>query len=128
MNISYEMMQLVHLTCSKYLVQSSTRKEGWDLFQRTSDDNSRFTPINIHEDEPKALRVKDTVTEERALEQYKRVVDPPQEMKTILGTRDNSRWIKVWMDFQTKVRGLRYTLVMWHSRVTSLMQTLLAME
>ena len=107
--MSYEMMQLVHLTCREDRVQSPTRKEGWDLFQRTSEDNSRFTPINIHKDEPKALRVRDTVTE-RASEEYKRVIDPPLEMKIILGKRNNSRWRKVWWDFQTKVRGLRHTL------------------
>ena len=48
MNISYEIfltLQLVHLTCRKDRVQSPTRKEGWDLFRRTSDDNSRFTLI-----------------------------------------------------------------------------------
>ena len=33
-------MQLVHLNCRKGHVQSPTRKEGWDLFRRTSDDNS----------------------------------------------------------------------------------------
>ena len=38
------------------------------LVLKTSDENSRFTPINIHEDEPEATRVKDTMTEERALE------------------------------------------------------------
>ena len=34
----------MHLTCRKKHVQSPTRKEGWDLFQRTSDDNSRKNP------------------------------------------------------------------------------------
>ena len=33
-------IQLVHLTCRKDNVQSPTRKEGWDLFQRTSDNSS----------------------------------------------------------------------------------------
>ena len=61
------------------------------MFQRTSDDNSRFTLINIHEDESEAPRVRDTVTKERASEEYKRVVDQPLEMKTTLGMRDNSR-------------------------------------
>ena len=61
------------------------------MFRRTSDDSSRFTPINIHEDEPEATRVKDTVTEERASKEYKRAIDPPREMKTTLGMRDNSR-------------------------------------
>ena len=47
MNIPYEMfltIQLTHLTCSKNCVQSPTRKEGRDLFQRTSDDSSRNNP------------------------------------------------------------------------------------
>ena len=71
MNLSYERfltMQLIYLTCRKYCVQSPTKKEGWDLFQRTSDDSSvrRFTPINIHEDEPEFPRVRDTMTEEIA--------------------------------------------------------------
>ena len=61
---------MVHLNCRKGPVQPPTRKQGWDLFQRKSDDNSRFTPINIHEDEPEAPRVRDTVTEEIALEEY----------------------------------------------------------
>ena len=44
MNIPYEMfltIQLMHLTCRKGHVQLPTRKEGRDLFQRTSDDSSR---------------------------------------------------------------------------------------
>ena len=43
------------------------------MFQRTSDDIlvRRFTPINIHEDEPEDTRVRDTVVEERASEEYK---------------------------------------------------------
>ena len=61
------------------------------MFQRASDDISIFTPINIHEDEPEAPKVRDTVIEQRDSEEYKRVVDPPQEMKTTLGMRDNSR-------------------------------------
>ena len=51
MHLSYEMvltMQLVHLNCRKGRVQPPTRKGGRDLFQRTSDDNSRFTPINMN--------------------------------------------------------------------------------
>ena len=47
MNMPYEMcltIQLVHLTCSKDRIQSPTRKEGWDLFRRTSDDSSRNNP------------------------------------------------------------------------------------
>ena len=57
MNMPYEMfltIQLMHLTCRKDHVQSLTRKEGRDLFRRTSDDSSRFTPISIHENEPEA--------------------------------------------------------------------------
>ena len=49
----YEMfltIQLVHLTCRKDNVQSPTRKEGYDLFQRTSDDSSRFTLIIQNEE------------------------------------------------------------------------------
>ena len=43
------------------------------MFRRTSNDSSvrRFIPINIHEDEPEAPRVRDTVVEKRALEEYK---------------------------------------------------------
>ena len=72
----YEMfltLKLIYFTCRKDREQSPTRKEGWDLFRRTSDNSSvrRFPPINIHEDEPKAPRVRDTVTKERALEEYK---------------------------------------------------------
>ena len=63
----------MHLTCRKYHVQSPIRKEGWDLFRRTSDDSlvRRYNPINIHEDEPESPRVRDTVAEERDLEEYK---------------------------------------------------------
>ena len=61
------------------------------MIRRIRDNSSRFTPINIHEDELEAPRVRDTVTEERNSEEYKRVVDPPQEMKSTLGTRGNSR-------------------------------------
>ena len=67
-NEMFLIMQL-NLTCRKDRVQSPTRKEGWDLFRRTSDDESparRFTPTNIHEEEPEVLRVGDTVVEERA--------------------------------------------------------------
>ena len=70
-------MQLVYVTCRKGCIQSPTRKEGQDLFLTTSDDSSRFTSINIHEDELEAPRVKDTVAEERASEEYKRAVDIP---------------------------------------------------
>ena len=48
MNIPYEMfltIQLMHLTCRKYCVQSPTSKEGWDLFRRTSDDSSKWRII-----------------------------------------------------------------------------------
>ena len=34
----------MHLTCRKDRVQSPTRKEGWDFFQRTNDDSSRNNP------------------------------------------------------------------------------------
>ena len=73
MNMPYEMfltIQLMHLTCRKDRVQSPTRKEGWDLLWRTSDGGSarRYTPIDIHEDEPEAPRVRDTMAEKRALE------------------------------------------------------------
>ena len=47
MNMPYEMfltIQLMHLTCRKNRVQSPTRKEGRDLFRRTSDDSSRNNP------------------------------------------------------------------------------------
>ena len=47
MNIPYEMfltIQLMHLTCRKDRIQSPTRKEGQDLFRRTSDDSSRNNP------------------------------------------------------------------------------------
>ena len=47
MNIPYEIfltIQLMHLTCKKDRVQSPTRKEGRDFFQRTSDDSSRKNP------------------------------------------------------------------------------------
>ena len=74
-NCHYEIfltMQL-YFTCMKYREQSPTRKEGWDLFQRTSDDSSVriFTPINIHEDELEALMVKDTMVEEIPSKEYK---------------------------------------------------------
>ena len=65
------------------------------MFRRTSDDSSRLTTINIHEDEPKSPRVRDTMMKERAPEEYKRTVDPPQNMRTTLGMRDNSRRRKV---------------------------------
>ena len=41
-------MQLVHLNCRKGPIQPPTRKEGRDLFRRTSDDNSKFTPVNMN--------------------------------------------------------------------------------
>ena len=50
-----------------------------------SDNSSRITPINTHEDENESPRVRDTMIEEIASEEYKRVVDPPREMKTTLG-------------------------------------------
>ena len=74
MNMSYEMfltIQLVHLTCGKDRVQSTTRKEGRELFRRTSDESSIFTPISIHEDELEYSWVKDTMEKERASKEYK---------------------------------------------------------
>ena len=47
MNIPHEMfltIQLMHLTCRKDRIQSPTRKEGRDLFRRTSHDSSRNNP------------------------------------------------------------------------------------
>ena len=67
MSMPYEMfltIQLVHLTCRKDYVQSPIRKQGWDLFQRISDDSSRFTPISIHEDETEASIAKEKYSEE----------------------------------------------------------------
>ena len=100
-------MQLVHLNCRKAPVQPPTRKEGWDLFRITSDANSRFTPINMNIKLPRS----ETPWQKKEL---RRVVDPPWRIKTTMGKRDNSRWRKEWWDFQTKVRGLRHTLVVWH--------------
>ena len=79
MNMPYETfltIKLVHLTCSKDRVQSPIRKEGWDLFRRTSDNSSRFTPISF------------------------RMVDRSREIKTTLGTRNNIKWRIVWRDFK----------------------------
>ena len=45
MNIPEEMfltIKLLHLTCRKDRIKSPTSKEGWDLFQRTSDAHSRW--------------------------------------------------------------------------------------
>ena len=44
MNMPYEMHITIqmHLTCKKDCVQPPTRKEGWDLFRRTSDDSLRI--------------------------------------------------------------------------------------
>ena len=89
MHMSYEMvltMQLRNLTCRKGRVQLPTRKGGWDLFRRTSDDNSKFTPIKH---EPEAPRVRDIMTEEIAPEEYKRAVDPPREMKKSMARLPN---------------------------------------
>ena len=50
MNMPYKMfltIQLMHLTCRKDRVQSPTRKEGWDLFQTTSDDISRNNMMTL---------------------------------------------------------------------------------
>ena len=62
MNMTYEMfltIQLVDLTCWKDHTQLPIRKEGWDLFQRTSGKNSRFTPRSIHKDELEGSIVKE---------------------------------------------------------------------
>ena len=66
MNMSYQMfltIQMMYLTCRNDHVQPPIRKEGWDLFQRISDDSlvKRFIPINIHEDESGPPRVRDTM-------------------------------------------------------------------
>ena len=46
MNFPYEMILTIqmHLNCRKDRVQSPTRKEGQDLFRRTSDASSRNNP------------------------------------------------------------------------------------
>ena len=87
MYMFYEMvltMLLVHLNCRKGHVQPPTRKQGWDLFRRTSDDNSRFTPINMN------LKLPGSETPWWKKELQKEV-DPPRRMKTTMGMRDNSR-------------------------------------
>ena len=60
----------MYLSYRKNCVQSPTRKQGWDLFRRTSDDIlvRRYNLINIHEDGSEAPRVSDIVVEERASE------------------------------------------------------------
>ena len=68
-------------------VQPPTRREGWYLFQRASDDNSRFTTINMN------LKLPGSKTPWWKKE-LQRMVDPPWRMKTTMGTRDNSRWRK----------------------------------
>ena len=40
------------------------------MLRRTSDDSSIFTPISIHEEEPEASQVKDTMAKERASEEH----------------------------------------------------------
>ena len=90
MNIPYEMfltIQLMHFTCRKYRVQSPTRKQGWDLFQRTSDDNSRNMNLKLLGSE--------TPWQKKELQ---RAVDPPWRMKNTMGIRDNSRWRKECYD------------------------------
>ena len=54
--------------------------------------NNKWWQFNIHSNkhELEALKFIDTVTEERASNEFKRAVDPPREMKTILEMRDNS--------------------------------------
>ena len=88
MDMHYEMfltIQLVRLTCRKDRVQLPTRKEGWDLFRRTSNDSSRFTPISIHEEEPKASQVKYTIAKKELQKNIKRMVDTPQRDENHLG-------------------------------------------
>ena len=78
MHMFYEIvitMQIVHLNCRKGPVKPPTRKEGWDLFQRTSDENSKFTLINMN------LKLPRSETPWRKKE-LQRVVDPPRNMKT----------------------------------------------
>ena len=86
MNIPYEMfliIQLIHLTCRKDHIQSTTRKEGWDLFQRISDDNSIKMNLKLPGSETPCQK-----------KEFQRAVDPPRKMKTTMGMRDNSRWRK----------------------------------
>ena len=80
-------MQLVHLICRKGPVQPPTRKEGWDLFWRISDDNS----INMNLKLPGS----ETPWQKKELQ---RAIDPPWRMKTTMGTRDNWRWRKECYD------------------------------
>ena len=99
MNMPYEMfltIQLVHLTCRKDHVQSPIRKEGWNLFRRTSDDSSRFTPISIHEDEPEA-----SIAEEKDIQKnIMRTVDEYH-----LKNEKSFKMKIVWQYFQTKKEG-----------------------
>ena len=48
MNMPYEMFLIIqmHLTCRKNRVQSPTRKEGRDLFRRTSDESISWCYTN----------------------------------------------------------------------------------
>ena len=55
----------MHLNCRKGPEQPPTRKQGLDLFRKTSDDNSK---IHSNKHEFEAPRVTDTMTEERDLE------------------------------------------------------------
>ena len=55
------------------------------LVMNNSDNSSRITPINTHEDENESPRVRDNVTKERASEEYKRAVDPPLRDEYHLG-------------------------------------------
>ena len=94
MHTFYEIVltiQLVHFNCRKGPVKPPTRKEGWDLFRRTSDGNSRFTPMNMN------LKLPGSETPWQKKELQK-VVDPPWRMNTNKGTRDNSRWRKEWYE------------------------------
>ena len=58
-------------------VQPPKRKEGWDLFRRTSDDNS----INMN------LNLPGSETPWRKKE-LQRVVDPPRRMKTTMDMKE----------------------------------------
>ena len=76
-------MCCLHACDGKGHVKPPKRKEGWYLFQRTSDDNS------IH----KNLKLPGSETPWQKKE-LQRAVDPPRRMKTTMGMRDNSRWKK----------------------------------
>ena len=58
--------------------------------------------------------VKDTMTKERASKEYKRVVSTLID-EDHLGHERSFKIRKSIIGIPTKVRGLIYTLVMWHS-------------